>query len=56
MEEDFAKSGYFWKCLLTLHKVTGRFVSSVLWEELNGYMCDLFSQHSVQNGITKAIL
>lgn len=29
----------FWKNLLTLHKVAGRFVDSVLWEEFNGCMC-----------------
>lgn len=29
----------FWKYLLTLHKVAGTFVDSVLWEEFNGYMC-----------------
>lgn len=29
----------FWKYLLTLHKVAGTFVDSVLWEELNRCIC-----------------
>lgn len=56
MGEDFARSGYFLKYFLTLHKVEGLLIMFCGRSLMDVCVSDLFSERSVSDEITEVIL